>query len=553
VNTKKNNSAKKSLKKKSPVKPKGNSLLAEWIILTMGIVLISVIRVRLINIPFERDEGEYAYIANLILKGLPVYNEAYTLKLPGTPLMYALFQILFGKSVEGIHIGYWLMSIGTVLLLFFSLKKLFNSIIALTTSLFFGFASISFTYLGNAAHAAQFVVFFTSMAILFFALYEEKRKWSAALFMGLAFGMSFLMKQQASFLLIFGGVMILLAEIFSKPFRIQKMISSGVIYSAGVLLPYVLVLLWLKVNGSFGNFWFYTFQYAREYVTEVSLQSASQSFMRSFSPMWSEYWPVWALAGAGLILIWVSDLTKMQKLFAFLFLLFGFLCICPGYFFRQHYFISWLPSVSLAASISLYEIARRISSKFSVKRLIPIIVSTIAIIAALAKNSNYYFNTDTKTLCKAIYGINPFLESPDISKYIKANTKDSDRILVLGSEPQMLVYADRLSAVPYIYTYPLVEKQKYNLQMQKDFMSRAEKANAPYAVFVRVNFSWLYSHDAPKDIMDWVNNYVFKNYSVVGLVEMHADRNADYFWNEEAAHRQPQTEEFIMILKRNPS
>jgi hypothetical protein len=47
------------------------------------IVLFTVfVRVRLLDIPLERDEGEYAYTARLILEGIPPYTESYDLKMP---------------------------------------------------------------------------------------------------------------------------------------------------------------------------------------------------------------------------------------------------------------------------------------------------------------------------------------------------------------------------------------------------------------------------------------------------------------------------------------
>ena len=68
-----------------------------WILLGVAILIFSYIRLRLSNMPFERDEGEYAYMGNLLLEGLLPYRDAYNMKLPGTYFMYAVIELFFGK------------------------------------------------------------------------------------------------------------------------------------------------------------------------------------------------------------------------------------------------------------------------------------------------------------------------------------------------------------------------------------------------------------------------------------------------------------------------
>ena len=72
-----------------------------WIIVGLSILLVFTIRVRLRHMPFERDEGEYAYAGQLILHGVPPYKEAYNMKLPGTYAAYALIMAVFGQSAWG--------------------------------------------------------------------------------------------------------------------------------------------------------------------------------------------------------------------------------------------------------------------------------------------------------------------------------------------------------------------------------------------------------------------------------------------------------------------
>jgi hypothetical protein len=49
----------------------------------MILLLMIMVRVRLADVPLERDEGEYAYIVQLLLQGIPPYSIAYNMKFPG--------------------------------------------------------------------------------------------------------------------------------------------------------------------------------------------------------------------------------------------------------------------------------------------------------------------------------------------------------------------------------------------------------------------------------------------------------------------------------------
>ena len=59
-------------------------LEAAWIFLA---VIVFGLVIRLLGIPLERDEGEYAYAGQLILQGIPPrYKLAYNMKFPMRPM-----------------------------------------------------------------------------------------------------------------------------------------------------------------------------------------------------------------------------------------------------------------------------------------------------------------------------------------------------------------------------------------------------------------------------------------------------------------------------------
>jgi hypothetical protein len=181
----------------TPQKPERNYYL---IFIGVAIAIISIIRYRLVTIPFERDEGEYAYIGSLLMHGVAPFKDAYSMKLPGTPFMYAVLMLIFGHSNTGVHLGLLFVNAATMYLLYCAFKKIFNPFIGLATATIYGFMAVGLVFDGFAAHATHFICFYSSIALLLLADFMKSGKSLKIFLFGLMLGMAFLMKQQAVFL-----------------------------------------------------------------------------------------------------------------------------------------------------------------------------------------------------------------------------------------------------------------------------------------------------------------------------------------------------------------
>ncbi|MGB4849599.1 MAG: glycosyltransferase family 39 protein [Saprospiraceae bacterium] len=525
----------------------------DYYLIALGVVILctSLIRLHLLNIPLERDEGEYAYIARLMQRGIAPFTEAYTMKLPGTSAMYAVLMAIFGASNTGIHAGLMIIGIATIIFLFLAFRKLFNSTVALFAAGVFAIMSVSPTVLGFAAHATHFIIFFVAVALFFLSRYYERQTLLRAFLIGLMFGLAFMMKQQAVFFIVFGGIAIIIGCVFEKPFKFGPVIFQTLIYSAAAVMPYVITVIFLKSAGAFDKFWFWTITYAGKYAGGLSLAEGAKEFVTRFTPMLKEFTIFWILFFAGIVLTFFAKFTWRQKLFILLFSLFAFLTVCPGYYFRRHYFIVVLPAVGLLGGVALYFLTSLLNrkSKSSYIAIIPFVVFCIAGIAAVSGNKDYYFNFTPAQIAKQQYGNNPFNESLQIADYIRKNSSDTAKIAVLGSEPQIAFYADRLSATGYIYTYPLVEIQPFNQQMQEEMVAEIEKSKPEFIVYCLISASWLGKEGAPDIIFSWFNNYSANYYQLTGVVDIFNEQTI-YKWNEEALTYKPSSQQQILIYKR---
>src|ERR1700722_5782267 len=89
-----------------------------WWMTVLTLAIVFAARLRLLNYPLERDEGEYAYAGQLMLQGIPPYELAYNMKFPGTYAAYALIMALFGQTIAGIHFGLACMTTLTAIMLY---------------------------------------------------------------------------------------------------------------------------------------------------------------------------------------------------------------------------------------------------------------------------------------------------------------------------------------------------------------------------------------------------------------------------------------------------
>jgi hypothetical protein len=144
--------------------------------------------------------------------------------------------------------------------------------------------------------------------------------------------------------------------------------------------------------------------------------------------------------------------------------------------------------------------------------------------------------------------LNPFPESLEIARFIRANTTENERIVVIGSEPQIYFYSGRKAATGYIYMYPMMEHHDFALQMQKEMIKEIESYRPKILFFVNVSTSWLMRKDSHRYLFEWLESYEKKYYTRIGRVDMTMDQTF-YRWGADTASP-PSSNYWITVLKR---
>ena len=528
---------------------------AWWALATIVFALVIAIRIRLLGIPLERDEGEYAYAGQLILQGIPPYKLAYNMKFPGTYAAYALIMSIFGQTIVAIHLGLLLINVATIALIFFVCRRLINTVAGITAAASYAVLSVSPSVLGLSAHATNFVVLFVLGGILLLlkeqavtALEPSQPKRLVQLFAsGLLFGIGALMKQPGVLFIPFGAIYIVWNDLNGRLF-LNRMFLRILIFLAGAAVPLGVTSLILWRAGVLDTFWFWTVNYARQYGSLVPLSQAPQIFSRSANEVVLTAWPIWTLAGIGALTVW-DHRIRASILFLIGFLFFSALAVCPGFFFRTHYFILVLPAVSLLAGAAISKLTEILEGRLILLRLVPLLLFAFAFSVPIMLDKKISFEVSPNQACGLIYPDNPFLESVRIGTYVREHTEPGDTIVVLGSEPEIYFYSHRHSATGYIYTYGLMEPQKYAHHMQEEMIREIEDARPKYLISVAMGYSWLRRPDSEPAIFTWANEYMAQNYTAAGFVNI-KPTETDYFFGNV-----PQTVEtlndYILIYRRN--
>jgi hypothetical protein len=528
--------------------------LSEWLavlFLALSLLVAVGVRVRLLNFPLERDEGEYAYAGQLILQGIPPYQLVANMKLPGTYLAYAGLMSVFGQTPTGIHLGLLVVNLATLAVLFLIARKLLDLQGAAIAAAAYALMTLSPAYTGLAAHATHFVVLPALLGTWMLLRFEKSARLWKCLAAGGLFGIAFVMKQPGVCFGLFGGLYLAWLGIAGKTGWRRVLTLLGT-YSLGCVLPFLAVCIWLKMAGVFPKFWFWTITYARDYVAIMPLNRGLEDAWSTIVPIFQAAPLVWIIAGLGLACLCFKQLALNTRVFLAGLLVFSFLAVCPGLYFRPHYFIVLVPAVALLAGLAVSWSSSRLAEKGCPPRLrhLPVVFAALACAESLYTDRAVFFSLTPLEACRVVYGVNPFPEARDLARYIEQNTSQDQGIAVIGSEPEIFFYAHRHSVTPQIYAYPLMEPQPYAVKMQEDMIQDIKQNPPEYLVFVSNHLSWLERPDSSHVLLDWLANYLPQNMQLVGMNQLMSLSTSETVWGPEAATAPLRSNCAILIYRR---
>ncbi|MBW1823455.1 MAG: glycosyltransferase family 39 protein [Deltaproteobacteria bacterium] len=544
-------------KRKKQIKEKESQsgiLQRYWseIIILITILAIAAIRYRLLGVPLERDEGEYAYMGQLLLQGILPYVEAYNMKFPGIYFLYALILTLFGQTHTGIHLALLVANVATIFLIYLLGKYLFDALTGTVAGISYGIISMSPWYHGLWANSEHYVVLFAIGGILLLTRIIMSSKLHSLFWSGILLGLSFTIKQHGILFALFGIGYFIITHLKEARVSLPHFSKKLGVLILGIITPFGLFLITLSVGGVLDRFWFWTFEYASKYVSDISLTKGLSNLQDNISPGLQVNLSIWFAAALGLTTPLWDEKSRSKWGFSLGFFLTSLTALCLGLYFRRHYFILLFPSLALLAGLAIAALSRKITSFLSQPMKVGTVLLIIIIICSypLFAQRKSLFQLTPREVCRRIYNWNPFPESLVIARYLKQNTSLNDRIAVMGSEPQIYFYAHRRAATGYIYTYPLMKSHPFAMKMQKEMIEEIETNQPKYLVYVYAPISWLRHVKSNPLIFKWLKSYLIKHYERTAVIDIISDTETLYIRGEKVKRYKPQSSFSIAIFKR---
>ncbi len=525
----------------------------DWalVIVLAVMVLAGAARWRLSDMPLERDEGEYAYAGQLILEGTPPYSQAYNMKFPGTYYAYALVMAAFGETPRGIRLGLILVNAATTLLLFAMGRRLLGGAGGAIAAVAFELLSVDRWNLSIFAHATHFVLLPAVAGLYLLMRAPRSRRALWLLGAGFLLGVAVLMKQHALVFLPVGFLLVAWEGRERAGRGWRAILLESALLCAGALAPFLILCAVLWRQGVLGRFWFWAFRYAPEYIAVLPSRVMLENLQTGLTRATAATRPLWWIAGAGLAVLWVGRWRWEQRVFLTVLLIVSFVSVCPGFFFREHYFILMLPAVVLLDAVAFEGLARLLglAVPLRVGRLVALAAFAIVCGVVAAGQLEFWTTMDPRTVMRSTYGFAPFLESAEVGRYLRAHAAEGDRIAIFGSEPEIYFYSHRRSATGYLYVYPLMETQPFAERMQSEMMAEIQRARPHYAVFVQETSSWNVLPTSDQRIVSWAWRYVSSCYRLVGFAEIFP-QGTRYVWGDEVKRAQPTSPYVIFVYER---
>ncbi|HTK81488.1 MAG TPA: hypothetical protein VL633_04295, partial [Bacteroidota bacterium] len=308
---------------------------------------------------------------------------------------------------------------------------------------------------------------------------------------------------------------------------------------------------WLLSTGAFNQFLFWNFQYGIEFGARIPFSEFPSQLWQALPGIINGYFLAWFLAGIGIFFALRAQRLKPFMFFIACFSLASAAAVSLGFQFRSHYFVMILPALSLFAGIAITGLGDWLKTRgSSALAPLPALAVLVAVGYGVYSERDYFFRKDVDTLSRDVYYPNPFAEVATIAEFIKSRTAPNDKIAVLGSEPEILVGAQRFSATPYLFTYFFMEPHEHSVEMQKEMIASVDKAPPKIIVLVNLPISWGIRPRSERLVLNWIATDIKPRYDIVGVVDLLSPAQTIYKWNDEARSYNRLAAASILLLQR---
>jgi hypothetical protein len=494
-------------------------------------------RIRLINLPFNRDEGIWAYAAQALSHGVPMYASILDTKLPGITVIYWLFFALFGQEIWPVRLSVIITIALTALYIYMTASRLFSKRSGIISAAAYLMMSMNMAMEGMFAYTEHYAMLFIVMAVYHAFRSKDSGFLINGAVAGLYVSLAIMVKQQVLPIAVIPAVIYIMAS--GK----KRLLRGLAVFSSAFLVPFAGLIIYLAASHMFANFIELIVKYGSMYSSLINIDSAAKtlSYFVLFVTPWQWAFPV--IGGA----VYMAEIFKKEKARGDILLLFflpvAFIAVSAGFMYRTHYFIFMLPAIAMLCGIC--------EPKPEWLSDATIGVMILASFYAVYMERGPLFSYSHEKYLKGYYGQSPFYESIKISEYLKQHTSPEDKIAVLGSEPQIYFYSGRRAVSNFTVVYFMMWAGKKSRELELETIREIEEEKPKYLVFVNIDVSWGVLPDSDRAIFEWFRNKRDKQFTLECVAELKTPDVTNYYYGENARKYKQDAKNLIYVYRTN--
>lgn len=459
------------------------------------------IRAPLMDLPLERDEGEYAYVAWRLAAGETPYLDWFDQKPPGVFLAYRVALALPGDPIVAIRAVAALFCAGSALAMFALGRALLGPAAGVVAAILFALLSADPMLQGPIANTEIFMVPWIVAAALLVVrtLGAERPPLATAVAIGLALGVATAFKQVAGV----NGPFLLAVYWLRAPRgrRLESTSLFGGAMLAGVVCVWGAILLWFWLRGGLAPALDAILFHNLEYAADLPFTVRRAAFAYYVTPLLPSQGVAWGLAALGLVVLALRA-DRFPALFLGGFAAANAIGVSASGFYFPHYFQQLLPAVAALSAAAIAGVgAARAAPTWRIAGVGALAVVPLAAVAI------GFWRIDPAEASRRIYPGNYFDAMPAIAAEVASQTSPTDRVFVFGSEPEIYFYARRISASRYIFLFPLFGGFSNVEQRQAEVIAEVEAARPAAIVWSPLDFG-----RGGQRFGEWMRAYVDAHY-----------------------------------------
>lgn len=481
--------------------------LGDWAGALGILLLFSALRWNSYDAPLVRDEGEYAYAAQLLVQGIAPYEHAFLQKPPMAVYSYALADAVAPHLFWAPRVlGYGFVFLTTCLVgaiarrewgpgCAFPAMWVFTPLVLLPGIEQFTASTEMFMLLPMVGTVALYV----------FNGETNTRAgiWFAAGFLG---SVTMLYKYTSLPLLLglFAGWTVAIVRRSSPgPGKLAWAWLSALL-GAGVGALTVLGFFLAQDGGR--HLWECTVRFNRYYSSSSSFGLDALRFR--LTSFWTNWWIIFLLP---LVL-----LMRRARRRWFWIGLFVAAWAGTGMSWYGHYYIMLMPFWALLIAAAIQRVAAAAGQRvWWIKKWVIRGLTGLVMLVLCWPDFAWMLRSKEQFITGKLSGY-PFAESVQVGKRISDLAGPQEYVYVAGSEPQILRYAGRLSPTRFVIAYPLMIPTPFAEAHQREAIRDLQEHPPAVIVLVRSDTSWLMQPESPPKFQEYLQKLLSEEYRTVG-------------------------------------